>query len=264
MTEINDDSTTPPGTPGTPGTPRRRGLLIGIGALVAVVVIAVAVFLVTRDDGGSQQTATTSTTATTAGSTTSTVPPTTVTPTTQPVDTSTAVWPFATSTTRYSDPVSAARGFAVEYVGFTDPVVGEFRQGDARSGEVPVQAKATGPVTTVLVRQLGDSWWVLGATTPNIQLTSPAASATISSPVRLQGTSTAFEATVNAEVRADGTTQPVGTGIVMGGANGELGPFDGTITFTRPSTSAGALVLFTRSAEDGSITEATVVRIAFA
>ncbi len=243
MTEIDDDDTT---APVTPGTPHRRALLIGIGALVAVVAIAVAVYLVTRDDGGSQPAATS------------------VAPTTPPVDTSTAVWPFATSTTRYSDPVSAARGFAVDYVGFSDPVVGEFRQGDSRSGEVPVQAKATGPVTTVLVRQLGDSWWVLGATTPNIQLTSPAASATISSPVRLQGTSTAFEATVNAEVRADGSAQPVGTGIVTGGANGELGPFDDTVAFNRPSTSAGALVLFTRSAEDGSITEATVVRIVFA
>ena len=63
---------------------------------------------------------------------------------------------------------------------------------------------------------------------------------------------------------SDGSTQPVGTGIVMGGANGELGPFDGTVTFTRPSASAGALMLLTRSAEDGSVTEATVVRVKFA
>jgi hypothetical protein len=251
MTEVVPDDDT------SPSAPRRRGLLIGIGALVAVVAIAVVVYLVTRDDDGSQPTAVTSTTAT---STT----PTSVGPTTLPVDTATAVWPFASSATRYSDPVSAARGFATDYLGFTDPVVGEFRQGDARSGEVPIQAKATGPVTTVLVRQLGDSWWVLGASTPNIQLASPAASATISSPVRLQGSSTAFEATVNTEVRADDSTQPIGTGTVMGGANGQMGPFDGSVTFSRPSASAGALVLFTRSAEDGSITEATVVRVKFA
>ena len=247
-----------PGDDSSPSAPRRRGLLIGIGALVAVGAIVVVVYLVTRDDGGSQQTAVTSTTATSATATT------TVGPTTAPVDTSTAVWPFAASATRYSDPVSAARGFAVDYLGFTNPVVGEFRQGDARSGEIPVQAKATGPTTTVLARQLGDSWWVLGASTPNIQLTSPAASATISSPVRLQGTSTAFEATVNTEVRADGSTQPVGTGTVMGGANGQLDPFDSTVTFSRPSAYAGALMLLTRSAEDGSITEATVVRVKFA
>ncbi len=254
MTEFApDDDTSPSG-------PRRRGLLIGIGALVAVVAIAVVVYLVTRDDGGSQQTAATSTTSTTAPSTT---PTTAVPPTALPVDTSTAVWPFASGPTRYSDPVSAARGFATEYVGFADPVVGEFRQGDARSGEVPVQAKATGPITTVLVRELGDSWWVLGASTPNIQLTSPAAMATISSPVRLQGTSTAFEATVNTEVCADGSTQPIGAGIVMGGANGEFGPFDGTLSFSPPTATAGSLMLLTRSSEDGSITEATVVRVTF-
>ena len=247
MTEIVSDDDT------SPSAPRRRRLLIGIGVFVAVVAIVVVVYLVTRDDDGSKQTAATST-----------IPTTTVPLTTLPVDTSTAVWPFASSATRYSDPVSAARGFATDYVGFTDAVVGEFRQGDARSGEVPVQAKATGPITTVLVRQLGDSWWVLGASTPNIQLTSPAALATISSPVRLQGMSTAFEATVNTEVRSDGSTQPIGTGIVMGGANGEFGPFDGTLSFSPPTATAGSLMLLTRSAEDGSVTEATVVRAKFA
>lgn len=237
-------------TEATPEKPRRSGLFIGFGALVVVVLVALAVYLSARDDGDSAKPAATSTRATA--------------PTTLPVDASTAVWPFASSTTRYSDPVSAARGFAAEYVGFTNPVVGEFRPGDTRSGEVPVQSTSTGPITTVLVRQLGDSWWVLGASTPNIRLNSPAAMTAISSPVRLQGTSTAFEATVNTEVRSDDSTQPIGTGIVMGGANGELGPFDDTLAFTRPSTASGALMLLTRSAADGSASEATVVRVTFA
>jgi hypothetical protein len=236
-----------------PSEGHRRQLLIGIGALVAVVALATAIYLLTRDNGNSTRTAATSTTATT-----------TSVATTLPVDTSTAVWPFASSATRYSDPVSAARGFATDYVGFTNPVVGAFRQGDSRSGEVPVQAKATGPVTTVLVRQLGDSWWVLGASTPNIQLSSPAALTAISSPVRLQGTSTAFEATVNTQVRQDAGTEPLGTGTVMGGANGQMSPFDGTLAFSRPTTASGAVTLLTRSAEDGSVAEATVVRVKFA
>jgi Immunoglobulin-like domain of bacterial spore germination len=237
----------------SPGEGRGRWFLIGAGAALAVVAVAAVVYLVTRDDGTSTQTVATSTTATSTSA-----------PTTLPVDTSIAVWPFPSSTTRFSDPVSAARGFATDYVGFTNPVVGEFRQGDARSGEVPVQSKATGPVTTVLVRQLGDSWWVLGASTPNIQLTSPAALTAISSPVPLQGTSTAFEATVNTQVRQDSSTQTLGTGIVMGGANGQMGSFDGTLAFDPPSTSSGAVTLLTRSSEDGSVTEATVVRVNFA
>lgn len=245
-------SITPDGDGAEPSR-RRRGLLIGVGALLVVLAIAIALYAVTRDDGDSTPNATTSTTG---------ANPTL--PTTTPIDTSTAVWPVASSTTRYSDPVSAARGFATDSVGFNDPIVGEFKQGDARSGEVPVQATTTGPVTTVLVRQLGDSWWVLGSSTPNIQLTSPSALATISSPVHLQGTSTAFEATVNAQVRQDGVTEPLGTGTLMGGANGTMGPFDGTLEFSAPAPgSSGALVLLTRSAENGDVTEATVVRVKF-
>jgi Immunoglobulin-like domain of bacterial spore germination len=242
---------------------RRRGLLIGIGALVAVVVIAFVVYLVTRDDGTDTRTAATTTSAATTSTSTSTSAPATTAPVTVPVDTATAVWPYAAGTTRYADPVAAARGFATDFVGFTNPVVGEFRQGDTRSGEVPVQPEASGPETTVLVRQLGDSWWVIGATTANIQLTSPAALATITSPVRLQGTSTAFEGTVNTQVRQDGSTQPIGSGLVMGGGSGTMGPFDGTLTFSQPSAPAGALVLLTVSPKDGTVSETTVVRVKF-
>jgi hypothetical protein len=178
-------------------------------------------------------------------------------------DTSTAVWPAAGSTTRYATPVAAAKGFATDFVGFVDPVVGEFRAGDSRSGEVPVKAGATGPETTVLVRQLGTdgSWWVLGSSTPNIQVTAPAALATISSPVALHGTSTAFEATVDVEVREDGGAQPLGKGFVMGGANGQMGAFDGSLAFTPPTATAGAVVFTTSSAETGHVAEATVVRV---
>jgi hypothetical protein len=35
------------------------------------------------------------------------------------------------------------------------------------------------------------------------------------------------------------------------------------MTFARPSSAAGALVLFTLSPEDGAIAEATVVRVGF-
>ena len=75
-----------------------------------------------------------------------------------------SVWPLADSSVTYDDPIDAATEFATELVGFTDPVVGEFQQGDSRSGEVEVRPSADGPVTTVMVRQLdrrrqlGRSW----------------------------------------------------------------------------------------------------------
>jgi len=175
----------------------------------------------------------------------------------------TAVWPFAASSTRYSDPVKAATGFAVDYLGFVNPVVGAFMQGDSRSGEVAVKASGTGPTTTVIVRQLGpgQTWWVLGASSPNLDLQSPAVLASIVSPVTLSGRSTAFEATVNIEIRQDGTTTPLATDIVMGGANGQMGPFSKSVSFVKPTATRGAVILKTLSAKDGNIAEASVIRV---
>ena len=80
-------------------------------------------------------------------------------------------------------------------------------------------------MTTVIVRRIGrdGSWWVLGAATPNIVLTQPAALATIKSPVRLRGRSTAFEANVQVSIRQDDVTKPMVESALMGGANGRDG-----------------------------------------
>lgn len=176
-----------------------------------------------------------------------------------------AVWPFAATATRFQDPVAAATSFASDYLGFVAPVVGAFRQGDTRSGEVAIRPLASGPETTVLVRQLtaDDSWWVIGAATDNISLTSPETLSAITSPVTVSGQSTAFEATVNVEIRQDGTTEPLAEDFVMGGSMGTMGPFSKPIDFGPQSADSGAVVLKTLSAEDGSIWEATVVRISF-
>ncbi len=135
----------------------------------------------------------------------------------------------------------------------------------ARSGEVVVQGTARGPRTTVLVRMLGTdgSWWVLGSATPNIQLSAPAVSATIASPVRLRGSSSAFEATVNVSIRADDRSQPLAEGYVMGGST-QLGPFDATMAFARSPSRFGAIVMYTMSSATGRVAEATVIRVRFA
>jgi spore germination protein GerM len=49
----------------------------------------------------------------------------------------------------------------------------------------------------------------------------------------------------------------------MGGANGEMGAFAGEVPIDEPSTSTGAVVLSTSSAEDGALQEATVVPVRF-
>ena len=122
-------------------------------------------------------------------------------------------------------------------------------------------------MTTVFVRQLGpdNSWWVLGAATANITLTEPAWFASISSPVILKGTSSAYEGTVSTQVREDDNNQPLGEGYVTGGSMG-MGPFEGTLVFTKPTKKYGAVMMFTQSQEGapiGHTREVGVLRVRF-
>ncbi|HEY8546573.1 MAG TPA: Gmad2 immunoglobulin-like domain-containing protein [Acidimicrobiales bacterium] len=248
--------------------------------MVAVLVAVVATALITAglvllwDDRGEDEGTAPTTTPTTAPEPTVTTPTTepttpsttggpTSTAVVPPVDASTAVYPYTTGSLRFTDPVSAARAFAVDFVGFTDPLVGELQQGDSRSGEVPVRPAAQGPVTTVFVRQLeDDTWWVLGAATDNITVDRPATGDAITSPVTVAGAALAFEGVVSVEVREDGRAQPIGTGVVTGGG-GPAAPFLGEISFAEPATDHGALVFLTRSARDGEVWQAAVLRVRF-
>jgi hypothetical protein len=181
-----------------------------------------------------------------------------------PDATSTAIWPWADGPTRYPDPVSAAAGFAVEFLGFDAPLVGEFLAGDSRSGEVEIRTFESGPVTTVLLRQLtdDDSWWVLGAASENITIDQPEAGAEIVSPVLVSGTAVAFEGTVGVELRADGSNEPVFVGFATGGAL-EPAPFSELFEFTSPGPTGGALVVLSSSSEDGSVLEASALRVVY-
>ena len=178
--------------------------------------------------------------------------------------TSTAVWPTTASSTRYQTPEAAAQGFVTDYLHMVKPVIGHFQQGDTRSGEVPVQPGATGPVTTVLVRALGsdNSWWVLGAGTADISLTDPAWNDSITSPVTLKGTAIANEGTVQTQVREDDNTKPLGEGSVTVGSTA-MAPFSGSLAFSKAGTQYGAVLLYTTSAENGAVMEASVIRVQF-
>ncbi|MEI8051038.1 MAG: Gmad2 immunoglobulin-like domain-containing protein [Actinomycetes bacterium] len=177
---------------------------------------------------------------------------------------SSAVWPIESGPLRYATPEQAAQGFATDYLKISNPVIDSFQQGDSRSGEVPIRPTSTGPVTTVMVRQLGSasSWWVVGAGTDAIQLSEPKWGASISSPVALVGAAGVFEGTVQTQIRQsdDGATV-LGAGIVTGGM--AMTPFSGVLTFSKPSTQRGAVVLFTLSPKDGSVLEASVTQITF-
>jgi hypothetical protein len=250
---------------------RTRTLLFALVAVLAVAVMALTAVLVLREDDarlvpGAQASPTpTSATSTSPVPTSDTASSTTTAPASISVDEArTVVWPRPGTGTVYDAPTDAARGMATGLAGFTDPLVGEFRQGDSRSGEVDIRPRSTGPATTVLVRQLSDGhWYAIGASSDDLQLGSPDAGTAVSSPVTVSGRSRAFEGTIIVTVLAQGDPTPLGREPLIGGG-GELGPFSGTVRFDLPDDAAtGAIMLTTDSAEDGRIWQATVVPVSF-
>ena len=81
------------------------------------------------------------------------------------------------------------------------------------------------------------------------------------SPLAIAGRSTAFEGVVNVSLRQDDVSTPLFEGTVMGGGMGLMAPFHLSIAFGVPSHQFGALVLYTISAKDGSVVNASVIRV---
>jgi len=199
------------------------------------------------------------------------------------------IWPFAAKSDldayaagperTYRDPVATAREFATKYLGMDNPVEFPSRSTGPGTVEVPLgfrygegRTPAPNPKATfsVVVRQLGpqgDSgpWTVVGATSPNILVTTPKPLDKVGSPVRVTGQAHAFEGTVNVQVREDGMVagQALGRGFVTGGGDA-LRPYSGDIAFRSPTKPGGAIVLTETSAADGqSVLRAAVVRVGF-
>ena len=244
----------PPGVPGR----NKRGWYIA-AAVVGVVVLLGGYLLWSprdEDDGPDGAVAPSTSSPTPTNVTTTTSTPTT--------DDATVMWPFPGSGTRFATPQDAARSYATSFLRFRSPVVGAFQAGDSRSGEVPVRPRSDGPVTTVLVRQVGsgEDWSVLGAAADTIEVAAPDAGDEVSSPVEVSGRAHAFEGHVDVEVRVDGELGPIGAGFVTGGGD-EMRPFQGSVPFETPGEPFGAVVFFTTSAENGEVWQASAVRVAF-
>ena len=249
-----------------PTTSNRNRWLLG-GLAAAAVIIIVALVVTNSDDGDTDVVADepTSTTETTAPTTTA-IETTTTTVFEPTVDPTQAIFPAVDQSSRFEDPVAAARAFAIDGVGFdSDVIVSEFRQGDSRSGEVELRAFDQGPATVVQLRMLeDDTWYVIGASTEDINPTEPAVDAEISSPVTLRGEALAFEGNVNVEIREQGRAEPIGEGFVTGSGSPPAGPYEGEIEFSTPSVGTGVILYRELSAEDGSVVWAAATRVQFA
>lgn len=240
-----------------PGGTNRRGWWIA-AAVLAVALVGAGVWWSAGDDDDGAPAPGASTTIAPSAPTTSEAPTTTA-----PAGDASALWPAPGSSTRFSTPEAAARSFATEYLDFEAPLIGAFQAGDARSGEVPVRPRDPGPVTMILVRQLGGGpdWSVLGAATEAIQVTAPTAGDEIASPARVAGKAWTFEGNVVVQIRQDGAPGPIGEGFVTGGGS-ELLPFEGSIPFETPGEPYGAVLFLDHSAENGQLWSASVVRVA--
>jgi hypothetical protein len=275
MTSPTDPSRTPPAA--EPDDRRRNALLAAVAVVVVLALVVGGALLLARDDDEVTTGTTTSTVA--AGSTSTAAPTSSTTSTTAASTTSTStssapgvvtdeeaatiVWPDPDGDLAYRSGPAAAEGFAVDLAGFTDPVVGELRAGDARSGEVEVRAVASGPVSTVLVRQMGDgNWYVIGAETADIEVDDPIAGTAIDAPLLVAGRALAFEGTVEVAVVERGSTEPLGTGVVTGGGS-EMLPFAGEIAWANPGGGWGVVLFRTSSAEDGSVVQVTAIPVGF-
>lgn len=246
----------------------RNRLLIALGSAAVILAVVVGALALTRDDDNDPvatdgTTTTTGATTTTEGTTTTTTASTTTTTVFAGVDPDLPVFPDPTTSQRFDDPKAVATAFIRDFVGFSQPVVGEFAQGDSRSGEVEVRGFAQGAPTLVLVRQLeDDTWFVIGATTDSIRLASPAAGDTITSPQTLTGAAYAFEGTVNVRLYVDGVQEPIAETTVMGRGDGVLGDFSSDIEFTNATDAThGVLVLTSEGGEDSAPIFAQVIRV---
>jgi hypothetical protein len=171
--------------------------------------------------------------------------------------------------------VAAARDFLRGEVGMGELVAGRFEATGPDTGEVGFRLRfgeggspmpAGAPRTVVRLKRYRDGWAVLGTSSPNIQVSDPVRFERIASPVAVAGRASAFEGTVEVAVTEDraGKDRTLGHGVVTGSGTAELGPFEGRVSFSRPTADAGWLLFYTQSEADGvGIVEATSVRVRF-
>ncbi len=238
----------------TKTNPTRTWALAVAGVAAAVVIGVVALVVTDEDDAPVATESTTTSAPTTTDATT-----TTALRFTPEVDPFGVAYPAPTTSQRFDSPESAAAGYARDVLGFTELVVGEFREGDGRSGEVVISDREGGPETLVLVRLMeDDTWFVLASQTDDIVVDEPSAGGDVSSPFETTGEALAFEGTVDVVVRTQDDPLLLGEGFVTGSGTPPAGPFEGSIEFDAPDADTPGIVVYRElSAEDGHVVRAT-------
>lgn len=206
----------------------------------------------------------TSTSTTPTAPTTSGPKPTTTTAAPLPALPDDALWPPPGSTTTFSSPDKAAFDFARRYLEMPNSQVGSPRISGAEA-TIDVAPNGGPSFTTVVTLRRVEvrGWIVVGCAAPKIEVSQPTAGATISSPLTVRGRAEAWEGNVIVEVRRDWSTTPIGSSFGTG-STFEQTPFEATVTFTRPTSTRGTVIVYEPRVDDvpGPMA-ATVVRVRF-
>jgi len=146
-----------------------------------------------------------------------------------------AIWP--TADVVFATPEDAAADFvSAVLISEGDPKLGEFQQGDARSGEIAVLfAGETGDldppleVGTLVLRQIGPTggWYVIAAASDGAVIDTPSASEEVpAGPVTVAGEGRGFESTMVVSAFPPGdTAATLDLQIGVGGAFADLEPY---------------------------------------
>jgi hypothetical protein len=242
---------------------RRRRRAVGGGlAVVALVAVAIGVPLALRDGGESVQVGPASDTRETTTTTSTTTEPAPA-----PTEEHAFQWPAPGDDRTFGDPQAAVQAFAEEYLGVVGPFVVDngnstFTVRPQREGGGPTPAD--GPRTVVEVTTVDGHFAVTGATSPNIEVDTPAFSEEVSSPVRVSGRArNLFEANVIVDVRSETSPTPLATEATTAAGSGpELAPYTLDLSFEEPGVGRGAIVVRSDSGIEGT-PEATVVPVLF-
>jgi hypothetical protein len=210
-------------------------------------IVAVALVLTGCAQAGSPSNTVTQTTlvvpSTTAPSVTPTSQSSTPTTTRQP-----AIWPAAGVV--FNKPEDAAADFVTKVLG-VPPALGEFQQGDSRSGEIEVLSRGEGGSARIvrsllLMRQLGpdNGWFILAAINENMTISSPETRAEV--PARaltVAGRARGFEATVLVSAMTAGAPAQLDSEVTMGGAMETPEPFSVSLDLSKAQPGSTVTIL---------------------
>jgi hypothetical protein len=270
------DMAMPPQPPSPPHAPapepeRRGGLsdaqkwtLGGIGALVVLLAVVLAVLATdVGEDDGTATTTTVPETTTTEAPTTTTEGTTTTTTFGPAIDPYAVAFPSPEGSRRFETPAAVARAYATDVLGFTELVLEAAQPAGESTASVVVQDREDGPDTVIeLQRDEDGSWYAVGSTTEDVVVSQPAPGTSLATPFETAGEALAFEGTVEVLVLSQDDPTPLGMGVVTGSGMPPAGPFAGDISFVPPPGPVpGVLVYRITSPEDGRVVAATSIRV---